>query len=133
MFALHRLAPQLARPFSGQRELAVVLAVSGIALALAGVLSFRRTQTTVDPRYPERVNALVTAGVYRVSRNPMYLGMLLCLAALAVWLGNLLAVLILPLFVAYLSRFQIEPEERAIRTRFGDEYVDYCSRVRRWL
>jgi protein-S-isoprenylcysteine O-methyltransferase Ste14 len=76
---------------------------------------------------------MVTSGVYRHTRNPMYLGMLCLLGAWAAWLGNAAALLGLPAFVAYMNRFQIAPEERALAQRFGAAFDAYAARVRRWL
>ena len=111
---------------------ALALAAAGGALALAGVWAFARSRTTVNPLAPQRARALVTGGVYRYTRNPMYLGMLLALAGWAVWLGNAAALLALPLFVAVLNTLQIRPEEAALRARFGADYARYAQRVRRW-
>lgn len=113
--------------------LAVTTLAAGVAAALSGVIAFRRARTTVDPRYPEKAGALVSAGIYRYSRNPMYLGMLLALAGLAFYLANGAAFAVLPLFVVYLNRFQIVPEERAMQARFGEDFAAYRGRVRRWL
>jgi protein-S-isoprenylcysteine O-methyltransferase Ste14 len=72
-------------------------------------------------------------GVYRWTRNPMYLGMAVLLLAWGLWLANGAALAVISLFVAYLNRFQIAPEERALQARFGDEFTAYRARVRRWL
>jgi protein-S-isoprenylcysteine O-methyltransferase Ste14 len=82
---------------------------------------------------PEQVSNMVTDGIYRHSRNPMYLGMLLVLAAWAAWLASAPALLGLPVFVLYLNRFQIVPEERVLAQRFATQYADYAQRTRRWL
>jgi protein-S-isoprenylcysteine O-methyltransferase Ste14 len=87
----------------------------------------------VDPRTPAAASSLVVGGIYRVTRNPMYLGFLLVLLALALYLGTLTAFVVLPLFVVYLNEFQIKPEESALRARFGSAFDSYASRVRRWL
>jgi protein-S-isoprenylcysteine O-methyltransferase Ste14 len=75
----------------------------------------------------------VSGGIYRFTRNPMYLGRLLQLAGWAVFLSNALAALLLPVYVLYINRFQVQPEERALLERFGSEYAAYQQRVRRWL
>jgi protein-S-isoprenylcysteine O-methyltransferase Ste14 len=126
-------AAALPLPASGARVAAAALAAAGVAVALAGVLAFRRMRTTVNPMAPERATALVAVGIFRASRNPMYVGMLLVLAGWAVFLGNAAAALLVPAFVAWMTRFQILPEERALAERFGASYLDYCARVRRWL
>ena len=104
-----------------------------LALALPS-LSFRfPVQTTVDPRVPDQSASLVTGGVYRLSRNPMYLGFFLVLSAWALGLGNVASFLILPLFVVCMNRLQIAPEERQLRELFGEAYREYTSNVRRWI
>lgn len=117
----------------GRLAAAIVLVLLGAAVSLAGVVSFRRARTTVNPLKPERASALVCSGIYRITRNPMYLGFLLILAGWAVllvsgyvWFGPVL-------FVAYITRFQILPEERVLTDLFGDEFTAYQNRVRRWL
>lgn len=103
------------------------------ALGLGGLHAFARQRTTFNPLAPEASRALVTTGVYRFSRNPMYLAMLLLLAAWGLWLGNIASWLLLPLSVWLLNTLQIKPEERVLRARFGREFEDYARRVRRWL
>ena len=100
---------------------------------LAAAWSLLRARTTLDPQRPGRTTRLLTSGVFARSRNPIYLGDALLLAALAVGLGNALNFLLLPLFVAIIDRLQIAAEERALQRLFGDEYRAYCARVRRWL
>jgi protein-S-isoprenylcysteine O-methyltransferase Ste14 len=112
---------------------AALLLAAGVGFAISGVLAFRQARTTVDPTRPGAASALVAAGVYRISRNPMYVGFALALAAWALSLGNALSLLLVPLFVLYLNRFQIIPEERALRARFGAAYDAYAGSVRRWL
>ena len=101
--------------------------------ALCFIASFVRAKTTVNPMKPASASALVVSGLYARSRNPMYLGLLLILIGWAVYLSNGLAFLLLLAFILYMNRFQIEPEERALISLFGQEFVAYKSRVRRWL
>ncbi len=108
-------------------------ALGGALCALAGVASFRRAHTTVNPVTPQASSSVVTTGVYGFSRNPMYLGFLLVLTSFALYLGNVGSALLLPMFVAYMHRYQIAPEERALHQKFGSEYQRYTERVRRWL
>ena len=112
---------------------AVALVVSGALVALAGVMVFRRHKTTVNPFTPNQSSSLVASGIYRFSRNPMYLGFLLALLGWAVFLANWVCALLLPAFVAYMNRFQIQPEEHALLERFGRQFSAYSSSVRRWL
>lgn len=136
MWALARALPQAQLWPQGQlwaTVAALVLAALGGALALAGLAHFARARTTFNPLAPQHTRALVTDGVYRITRNPMYLGMLLVLAGWALWLGNAASWLGLPLSVALLTWLQILPEERFLRARFGAAFDDYLRRTRRWL
>lgn len=133
MLAADRLLPALAFALPQAPAFAAVLVLAGALPAALGVLAFRRADTTVDPRYPDRTAQLVTSGIYRITRNPMYLGMAIGLAGWAVFLRNWSCFAVLPLFMLYLTRYQIRPEERYMRDLFGDAYADYAMRVRRWL
>ena len=112
---------------------AVVLLCVGQGIGIAGLVAFRRARTTVDPVNASSASSLVTTGVYRYTRNPMYLGFLLTLLAWAVFLANPLAALWIVVYVLYITRFQIIPEERVLASLFGPEYEAYKSRVRRWV
>jgi len=96
------------------------------------VVTFRKAKTTVNPVKPH-ASSLVTSGVYAISRNPMYLGGFTMLLGWTIFLSNPLAFLFLPLYVLYLNRFQIAPEERVLTSLFGETYVAYQARARRWL
>jgi protein-S-isoprenylcysteine O-methyltransferase Ste14 len=117
----------------GQLAVAVLLGGTGLGAALAGVMAFRAHRTTVDPVHPDGATSIVSSGIYRISRNPMYLGFALMLLALAVQLDSVLALLGVPLFVLYMNRFQIKPEERLLTAKFGAQYVTYLGKVRRWI
>lgn len=125
--------PQVSFALPGRLALALALAAAGAALAFAGVVAFRAQRTTVNPLDPGASTSVVSGGVYRWSRNPMYLGFLLALAGWAAFLSNALAVLLLPVFAGYMTRFQIVPEERILLAKFGAGYEQYRSRVRRWI
>lgn len=112
---------------------AVIFAGAGVATGAMGIASFVRAKTTVNPMKPDSASSLVVSGFYARSRNPMYLGLLLILVGWAWYLSNVLAFLLLPAFILYMNRFQIEPEERALASLFGQEFAAYKSRVRRWL
>ena len=113
--------------------LALGIAIAGGVISILGVVSFRRAGTTVNPLTPEASSSLVLSGVYTLSRNPMYLGFLLLLLGWGIYMSNALALAFVPAFFVYINRFQIEPEERALTSRFGQEFVSYSSRVRRWI
>jgi protein-S-isoprenylcysteine O-methyltransferase Ste14 len=111
----------------------VVIALVGGATALAGDLEFKRARTTINPFKPENSTALVTSGIYRFTRNPMYVGLTLVLLGWAAFLCSAWALAGPVAFVLYIGRFQIAPEERALSNRFGAAYAEYTARVRRWL
>ncbi len=107
--------------------------LTGMAIIVAGIISIRHARTTINPTKPDSASTLVTSGIYRYTRNPMYLGVVLALVGWAAFLANALALIGAFAFAAYMNRFQIEPEERALSAIFGAEYAAYMSRVRRWL
>jgi len=111
----------------------IAIALTGIGVALSGVIAFRHAKTTVNPLKPETASSIVTSGVFRFTRNPMYVGLALVLLAWAVFLSSPWASLGLPAFILYMNRFQIVPEERVLSRMFGTEYSAYRARVRRWL
>ena len=133
MWLVSRYAPSLSVTIPARVFLAVFVAGLGVAAAAPAVSAFRSADTTVDPFTPDKASALVVAGVYRFSRNPMYLGLLCLLIAWAVWLSNLAAFAWLVVFVLYMNRFQILPEDRALTEQFGDDYRAYLKSVRRWI
>lgn len=126
-------SPSLAFALPGRMTIAAILVVGGVGVALSGTVSFRRARTTVNPFKPDAASSLVTTGIYRHTRNPMYLGMLLVLAGWAAWLSNVPALAGLPLFVLYIGRFQIAPEERVLSAKFGAAFETYRLSTRRWI
>jgi len=113
--------------------LAIVFAIAGLAVSTAGRLAFRNAKTTANPLKPQAATSLVVGGIYKVTRNPMYVGLALVLVGWAVFLWSAWASLGPVVFVAYIARFQIAPEESALAALFGGEYRAYKSRVRPWL
>lgn len=117
----------------GRTGISLLLGAAGAVASIAGVLALRRARTTVDPRHPERAGVLVHTGIYRVSRNPIYLGFALMLAGWVAWLGHVGALAILVAYVLYIDVAQIDAEEAALRKRFGRAFDAYASRVGRWV
>lgn len=132
MWLISRAVPSLHFELPGHTWLGAAVVLAGFVTGSSGVLSFRKAHTTTNPMKPG-ASTLVTRGVYAMSRNPMYLGGLIMLFGWAVFLLNVLAFLLLPVYVLYINRFQIEPEERVLRSLFGETYVAYQARARRWL
>jgi len=133
MWAVASWLPSWQIALPGRTLVAVLLLLAAGAIGIAGVRAFQRARTTVDPLRPEKASALVTSGIYRRTRNPMYVALAIALLGWAIWLGHPLALLGVAAFVAWINRFQIAPEERALRALFGPEFERYCSEVRRWL
>lgn len=113
--------------------LGYLLIAAGLSLDVIGAIQFRRAQTTINPLRPENSSSVVTRGVYRISRNPMYLGMLTVLCGVAFLFKALSGFLVLPVFIFLINHLQIIPEEKTLIRLFGDSYQQYLSRVRRWL
>ncbi len=133
MWLATRWAPALTFAIPQRGWIATAVALIGALVAVAGVVSFRRAHTTVNPTTPAKASSLVVSGIYQFTRNPMYLGFALILLALAVFFSNALAVALVLCFVLYLDRFQIRPEERALARLFPEEFAGYKARVRRWM
>ena len=133
MWAITSLPPIWPPPSFVRLWAGVILSIIGIAVALSGVISFRRAQTTVNPLKPETSTSLVDSGIYARTRNPMYLGMLIVLLAWAVYLPSALVLLGPMAFGLFITRFQIIPEERTLHKLFGAAFVAYTQKVRRWL
>lgn len=106
---------------------------AGAFCCLLGLYEFVIHKTTPDPRDPYQSKTLVTRGIYTYSRNPMYLGFVLLLASCMLWAASPLMAFYIMAFVWFLTRYQIEPEERILRYRFGQAYQDYLHRVPRWF
>jgi protein-S-isoprenylcysteine O-methyltransferase Ste14 len=133
MWMLAASTPVLTVPSPLRWAVAGVLVAAGLGLELAGVLAFRRARTTVNPLRPERARQLVIAGVFRYTRNPMYVGLCLQLLGWAAFLAAPLALAGPVAFIGAITRWQIVPEERALHRIFGDYYGRYCQQVPRWL
>lgn len=119
--------------FNTPKWIIVLTSILGIACIVLGVIQFSVKKTTVNPHKPEDSTSLVSSGIYSISRNPMYLGMLILLVFYGLYLGDGLVFLMLPVFIWYMNSFQIKPEEEMMIELFGDEYKDYQKKVRRWI
>jgi protein-S-isoprenylcysteine O-methyltransferase Ste14 len=120
-------------------ELPLSFAVFGVSFVLsgyfglAGVYEFYKLKTTVNPHHPERAKRIVESGVFKLTRNPMYVGLLLLVIGYGYWLNNGLSLTLIVVFVLYMNRFQIVVEERTLERLFGEAYSQYKQRVRRWI
>jgi protein-S-isoprenylcysteine O-methyltransferase Ste14 len=133
MWLIAKYVPTLSAEIPARKILVVLFFCLGGMLAIPAIAAFRSAGTTVDPRCPEEASRLVASGIYRYSRNPMYLGLLCLLIAWGFYLSNLLGFACLPVFVLGMNRLQIQVEEKAMEAQFGDEYRAYRESVRRWI
>lgn len=116
-----------------QKGVGTVIIAAGLALDLISIGAFFRRKTTISPLAPDKTSALVTGGLYALSRNPMYLGIAVILVGFAIRLGNPVSALVIPIFIWYNTKFQIKPEEEVLSEKFGAEYDAYRKKVRRWI
>jgi protein-S-isoprenylcysteine O-methyltransferase Ste14 len=133
MWHLSSYEPTLSLSAEMSEILVLFLVIVGVSFDVCGLLAFRQLKTTINPMSPNKTSALVTDGIYRLSRNPMYVGLFLFLMAWAIQLSMLWPFIGPVLFVVYINRFQITPEERVMESKFGNEYSVYKNKVRRWL
>ena len=119
--------------FSILNSLSTISFVLGITVFATAVSSFKRQNTTVNPISIEKASSLVVDGVFKYSRNPMYLGMLFILLGLTFKFNLIGGLLFTSLFMIFISIFQIKPEEAAMEKLFDQEWKDYIKNVRRWL
>jgi len=105
----------------------------GFIVTFSSARNFKKKDTTVNPMKPNETTKLVTDGFFKITRNPMYLGMLLFLLGLSIYNGLIVGLIFLPLFVGYITYFQIIPEENAMLEIFGEEFKVYMKKVRRWI
>ena len=133
MYLLASFLPVGYFDFFGRSYLMWTLLMIATVVGLVSLIQFFRTKTSIDPLDPNRASSLVTSGVYAISRNPMYLALLLILLAWGLWLGNAFNTLLAAGFVAVMNRYQISREEAVLLQKFGKEYSQYCIKVRRWF
>ncbi|HQW81839.1 MAG TPA: isoprenylcysteine carboxylmethyltransferase family protein [Pseudomonadota bacterium] len=132
-WAIARWTPEFAYLLPARLPIAGFFVVAGVALDLSGLIAFRQARTTINPLAPDKSTAIVRSGPYRFTRNPMYLGMVMILLGICAYLANALSAFAVVVFVAYITRFQIMPEERLLSEKFGEPFMHYKQSVRRWL
>jgi protein-S-isoprenylcysteine O-methyltransferase Ste14 len=132
MWLLNKLMPG-ASLLNIHRWIINLLLAIGALIAFAGVVQFQMQSTTVNLHKPNNASSLVTTGIYSISRNPMYFGMLILLFAYLLKTGQPGGLLVILLYIVYMTRFQIKPEEQVMEHKFGEAYRTYRQRVRRWI
>ena len=133
MWSIAWVIPWLNLALPGRMPAAILAALIGGVAGVAGIIEFRRARTTVNPHRPGTASTLVAGGIYQLTRNPMYLGLALLLLGWGIFLANPVSLAMLFLFVGYMNRFQIVPEEKVLESLFGEAFAAYRSKVRRWL
>ena len=116
-----------------RQTVSVLILIIGLVVIISPVFDFIKSKTTVNPVKFQNVNRLVTTGIYRYSRNPMYLGMILIIISTTVYYLNLLSVFSPLIFYIWINKFQISREEIFLEGKFGNEYLKYKSKTRRWI
>jgi protein-S-isoprenylcysteine O-methyltransferase Ste14 len=111
----------------------IFLLLLGFFILISAVKLFRNDKTTVNPLSPEQATKLVTNGIFKLSRNPMYLGMALILASVAVFFNIIGGIISMALFCLYITKFQIIPEEKAMKDLFAQDFEQYMQATRRWI
>ena len=111
----------------------VTILIIGLIVIVSPVVDFIKSKTTINPVKFKNVNRLVTTGIYRYSRNPMYLGMILIIISTTVYYLNFLSVFSPLIFYIWINKFQINREEIFLEDKFGSEYLKYKSKTRRWI
>jgi len=133
MWAIHEFIQIEMLLFDSERYIVRVLLVLGVIIGILGVTEFSRRSTTVNPHKPQKTTTLVRSGIYRLTRNPMYLGMAIILLAGMVKFGNGINIIVIPLYIWVMNTIQIQPEEEVMEQKFGQKYLAYKKEVRRWL
>lgn len=133
MWGLAQFPPYLEMQPIVRYLLAAAPAILGLIFAVSGFIAFRKAKTTINPMKPDKATALVSTGIYAITRNPMYVGLLFLLLAWNIYLTSLWAILGPVIFFLWINYLQIIPEERFLTRLFGDEFIRYQSKVRRWL
>ncbi len=116
-----------------QSWVAGLVILFGLSFDLLGLIEFRRHATTINPLSPNKSSQIVSSGIYRLTRNPMYLGMAIVLVGVTIWSGSPLGLVMVLVFALYITRFQIKPEERILEAKFGEAFLGYKSKVKRWI
>ncbi len=133
MYILEKALPSLSYTFQYSLFASIFIFAIAMVVGLLAVYCFRQHKTTVDPSAPEKASQVVDTGIYAYSRNPMYLALVLVLISVAVYRQNVINFSVIPLFILYITKYQILPEERALTSLFGEEFKAYCLKVNRWL
>ena len=133
MWILGRSFTGLDFNFLNRKLVSALLLLVGLSIDIFALFKFRQKQTTINPMKPDMSTELVITGIYKHSRNPMYLGLVFILCSWVMFLGNAASIILLPAFVLYITKFQISPEEKIMQEKFSESFSEYKQKVRRWI
>ncbi|HET8865701.1 MAG TPA: isoprenylcysteine carboxylmethyltransferase family protein [Gracilimonas sp.] len=133
IWVIHQFIPNQSFLFKAGKFIGIGLVILGGSIGVLAVIEFAQKSTTLNPHRPENTKEFVQSGVYKFSRNPMYLGLLIVLISPVFYWGNLFTIVVLLLFIWYMNEFQIKPEEEIMEQKFRDEFLEYRKEVRRWV
>ena len=116
-----------------QNLISFIILLVGVLILINPILKFIKSKTTIDPIKFKKVNKLITSGIYKYSRNPMYLGLLMIVISTSIFYLNIFSMLTPFLFILWINKFQIKREEDFLTEKFGEEYLSYKKKTRRWI
>ena len=119
--------------FNYSNILSLFFFISGIIIIIISFQMFKRKKTTINPIKIEKASSLVTNGIFKYSRNPMYFGMVLILISTGIKFNFYGGILMIVIFICFITYFQILPEERAMLKLFGKDFINYKNKTRRWF
>lgn len=132
-YGTYKLFPTCSFYWTGNRLVCTVLIIIGLSLGMVGIITFKKHFTTTNPSKPELSSLIGSSGIYKISRNPMYLGILFGLLGIGFYFENIISILASLLFLIYITQFQIKPEERILEKKFSENYQKYKHSTRRWI
>ena len=116
-----------------QTLVSIIILLIGVFILIVPVSKFIKSQTTVNPIKFKKVNKLITSGIYKYSRNPMYLGFLMIVISTSIYYLNIFSIITQIFFYFWINRFQIKREEIFLNKKFGQKYITYKSKTRKWI
>ena len=119
--------------FPNQEIASIIIFLIGMLILINPIFKFIKSKTTIDPIKFKKVNKLITSGIYKYSRNPMYLGLLMIVISTSIFYLNIFSIITPIVFVFWINRFQIKREEIFLKEKFGKEYMSYTTKTRRWI
>lgn len=132
-YVAYKFLPVCSFYWAGSKIISITLILIGFSIATAGIITFKKNATTSNPKQPELSSKIISSGIYKISRNPMYFGIFIGLLGVGLYLENGISILSALLFLIYITQFQIKPEEKILSHKFGEKYHKYVKATRRWI